>query len=435
MNVRRKLLIIFVLALVVRVALAFHLGNDLPVDHGQIASLKNILAGHGFSETVPQADGTVQYIPTARDLPGHGLIIMATWILTGSDSLLPIQILQIILDALMIFFVFGIGWELCSEKVGLLAALLFAIYLPEAYLAVLARRDVWVSFGTITSFYCLVRYLKMEQWKHIIWVGIILAWTAYFRSTIVLLPVAFGFVMAFYKGWRKVIAPTLTILAVILIALFPWGIRNHYAVGKFLLAELNFYQSMWEGFGQFPNPVSAVNNDVLTEKQMREAGYTGRFASLAYEEFLKPKVESAIREHPLWYLGTVVKRIPRALLINKVPWGVFQKNGLEFHTFHLKEGGEMSLVRYGFRMLQLNPGLIVTKVFDGLILLGALLGLWQWWRLDRKSAFLLVTLPVYFITTLIPIRMEGRYLVPIHWVYLLFFSYFITGFCNRREMT
>lgn len=432
MTTSRKLGGIFLLALVIRLALLAHLGGSLPADYGQLKSWEYFLAGNGFSEAVPQPNGEIVYEPTARDLPGHGIVIIATWLLTGTRSLVPLQLLQILLDACMVFFLYSIGRRLFSERIGLLTALCFALYLPEATLAVWARRDVWVSYGAIVSFYCVLRYAEALKWKYILTAGIVLAWTTYFRSTMILFPAALGLGLALRIGWRRALFPTAVMTALIVIGLLPWGIRNYHVLhGRFLLTELNFNQSMWEGFGQFPNPVGAVNNDALTEQRMRAEGYTGRFATVEYEDFLRPKVARVIREHPGWYLGTAFRRIPRALLLNRVHWGVLQKSGMEFHKFHLEHGGSMSMLNYALQMVRLDPGFLITKAADSVILVLAMIGLWVTWRSHWRTTLMLASLPALFIVTLMPIRIEGRYMVPVHWVFLMGMAVALAAFWDR----
>ncbi|PIR20609.1 MAG: hypothetical protein COV45_05265 [Deltaproteobacteria bacterium CG11_big_fil_rev_8_21_14_0_20_47_16] len=433
---KRKLHIIFVIALLVRILMLFHLGDTLHVDEGQMVNLKNWVAGHGLSDSVTGPDGSVVYMPTARDLPGHGILIIATWYLTGTQSLVPMQWIQIILDALMIFLVFGIGRRLFSDKVGLIAAALYALYLPEVYLAVLVRRDVWVSFGMITSFYCCVRFTSDKRWRWWLIASVVLSATAYFRSTVILYPFALGLGLLGFVSLKRAAVATAIMTVIIILGLLPWGIRNYIVFdGRFLLTELNFAQSMWEGFGQFPNPVGAINNDVLTEKRMREDGYTGRFATFEYEDFLKPKVFQTIKENPKWYLGTILQRIPRALVVNRVHWGIFEKEGLDYHTFHIKDGEQkgpnVSVTSYGLKMLKLNPGFIFTKFLDVLIFGMAIFGFWKACRRHFSQSILLGLVPFYFIATLIPIRIEGRYMVPTHWALLIFMAIAVNYISDR----
>lgn len=83
----------------------------------------------------------------------------------------------------------------------------------------------------------------------------------------------------------------------------------------------------------------------------------------------------------------------------------------------------MSLIQYALFMLRENPGFLLTKCLDLVILVFAIYGLLLMWRTNRRYGLLLGSLPLYFMLVLIPIRMEGRYMTPIHWVFLLLMAY------------
>ncbi len=422
-----KVLVLLLFAFLVRLFMLYFLGDTLNFDLGHIANLENLLAGNGLSDTLVSADGTTTYLPTARDLPLHGLMIAATWVLSGTRSFIFIQLVQMAIDSFMLVLVYLIARDLFGERVGFLSAILFAFYLPEAWLSIYVRRDIWVSFATISPFYVCLKYIRTEQIKYVVLAGITLGLGVYFRSTMFFFPVAIGVAMLLFIRFRKAVIAAVIMTGIIVVFLSPWAIRNYMVFDRFVPTEVNFNQSIWEGFGEFPNPVGAVNNDEATFEQMRKEGFTGRPASFEYEDFLAPKVKKVLKEHKLWYIGTMFRRIPRALLVNRVPWGVFQArtDQVGFHKIYAHNNQEKSVITYAKYMLKVNPGFLITKIFDTVIFFLALFGLILALkgRSSRRNALLLTAAPLYFIMILIPIRMEGRYIVAVHWTFLIFMSF------------
>ena len=77
-----------------------------------------LLHGDGFT-----LDGN----PTAYRLPGYPLLLAATYAVFG-DSKTPIRMLQVIADVISCLLLFSIGKKMFSEKVGLLAAAILALF-------------------------------------------------------------------------------------------------------------------------------------------------------------------------------------------------------------------------------------------------------------------------------------------------------------------
>ena len=391
--------------------------------HGflEIDLAQNILQGHGISTKVIDENGLIKYLPTAQEMPGYSILLSFFQWLTGSETLIYIQLFQILLDSLSCYLIYLFGRKCFSEPVGLIGATLFALYLPEAYLAVSPMRDVWITFCLLTALFLFLKYISSEQKRWLILTGLTVGVGCYFRPTVFFLPL-FLCIPLWSRSKRKLgksLMAGVVMQSVVLLCLTPWGIRNYLALDRFILTRTVFYQSIWEGFGEFANPFGAVLNDTLTQRQTQAEGFTGEFTSPEFDEFLKPKVIQAIREKPLWYLGVVLKRIPYALLLNRIPWGVLQDETLFYHKSYLGNESQKNLWTYSQKLLKQNPGLLVTKTFDALIFVLALTGIYlsrrQW-----QETLLILMVPLYFVAVHIPIHIEGRYMVPTHWVYLIF---------------
>lgn len=77
-------------------------------------------------------------------------------------SFLHLQVLQMVLDALLVFPIMRIGRIIGSERVSRLSGMAYAAFLPEIWLAAVPGYDFWASFGLIVS-----TWIFLESWTGI----------------------------------------------------------------------------------------------------------------------------------------------------------------------------------------------------------------------------------------------------------------------------
>jgi len=145
----------------------------------------------------------------------------------------------------------------------------------------------------------------------------------YFQPTILFLPLIFGaglFIHSLRKAEVRAciingLKATVVMITVLVLVISPWVVRNYRVTGAVIGMRPGLWSGLWEGFGEFgDNPVGAQLSDEATyELAKEELGYDAEYLSPAYQAFFKPKVIEAIKEHPVWYMGLVAKRIPRAI--------------------------------------------------------------------------------------------------------------------------
>lgn len=416
---KRQIVIVVLVALLIRILLLIFAYPSW--QHGFLDAdlAQNILEGHGIASTTMDAEGHRNYTPTAHDMPGYAVLLIFFRWLTGSESLIYIQIFQILIDGFLCGVIYSIAKHFFGKKIGLIAAGLFAIYLPQGYLSVSPMRDFWVSLGTTLGFLSLTKFLEKKRTAFLVGAGLAWGLASYFRPVTFLLPIFLSFLWLFIDRWRIALRSGIIMTLTSVLCLSPWIIRNYIQFDKFIPTRTAVFYSMWEGFGEFPNRFGAILNDEYTIKQMQDEGFQGLHTSPEFDAFVKEKVIKVIRENPLWYLGVVIKRIPYAFVFNKTPWGVGQDDHLSYHKFFRDNPNQKSLMTYSFHLARVNPGFFVTKALDIVILLSAIIGIYLSRRQGKKLIFL-VAIPLYFALIHIPIHIEGRYMVPSHWVYLIF---------------
>ncbi len=126
------LALIFLLALTVRLGFVYLVPHpdNLVGDSVEFDLLaRNLLAGHGLSYEEP-------WRPSARKTPLYPWLLAQTYRIFGPGHYTPLLTLQAVLDALLVVMLAWLAmWAWQDDRMGLLAAGLWAIYLPGAQLA------------------------------------------------------------------------------------------------------------------------------------------------------------------------------------------------------------------------------------------------------------------------------------------------------------
>ena len=177
-----------------------------------------------------------------------------------------------------------------------------------------------------------------------------------------------------------------------------------------------FGQALWEGFGEFENPVGAVLSDKITYEQVKEeAGYDIKYQSPEYDKILLDKSVDAIRKHPIWWSSIVLRRIPKTIaLANLIP---LTDPKTDVSVINLLSSRD-TFVNY----VKTYPNVLIAKMTTLMISLGlpllAVAGIWLR-RRDWRKTCLLICVPLYYVLSLSLIHIEPRYILPGTSVFLI----------------
>lgn len=242
--------------------------------------------------------------PVIDQMPGLGLVLAGVWWATGSKTYPPVQWLQILLDTAMVLLVYWIGMRLTQNtRVGLIAALLYALWLGAIIVAKRPLLDTWAGFFTIgcVAAFVWARDHPTSRWR-LLFLGLLTGVGIYFRPFIALVPIALALAATPGGGWRRRIlwmsAPT----AVALLVLAPWTVRNYYEFDRFIPTRTGLGQAALEGFG-------AVGSDEEAASHVEENRPGVDYGSPAYDDFLLAEVARAIADDPGKYAELVTERL------------------------------------------------------------------------------------------------------------------------------
>jgi 4-amino-4-deoxy-L-arabinose transferase-like glycosyltransferase len=262
-NVRRLLVGVLILAFVVRAAAMvmlrsweFPTERDFGFEEGEIAfALAN---GQGYSwpstwRPVGPPGEVVKRdhpIPTTWKAPVYPVLIAATFLVFGSFSTqaaIALELFQILLAILTCVMLFRLGKLLFDEDVGLLAALIFAVYPASIHFSV--QKIEYAPLLTLLGLVLVERTIEFSKRPGItggLILGI-LSGIALLVNPVILAFYPFALLWLLWKcrsGWRDRFVYGGTIVACCVAVLTPWLVRNYLVFDRFVFIRPNFSREL-----------------------------------------------------------------------------------------------------------------------------------------------------------------------------------------------
>jgi 4-amino-4-deoxy-L-arabinose transferase-like glycosyltransferase len=243
---RPVLILILVAAVLIRIPIAFFMGDQITVLPGiqdQVsydALARSLLDGRGYSFTKNWYPFTPANTPTAHWSFLYPLYLAGTYAVTGYHPLAARLLQGAVGGALLCFLVYKIGRRVVNEDVGLVSAGLAAVYGYFIYYNVALMTETLFMVLVLLTLYLSIE-LK-ENPTPIGWVGlgVSLGLASLLRQT-VLLFVPFLLLWLFLElrarriRWWYFALP----IVIILLSVTPWTIRNYLVYREFLLLNSN----------------------------------------------------------------------------------------------------------------------------------------------------------------------------------------------------
>jgi hypothetical protein len=397
-------------------------GNGLVVNEQNITSTLN--AWRSEKKLIdPQdlpAPTQERFVADYNDEPGYGILLAGLWRLFGSERWIYVRILQILIDCWMILLILYIGTQLSGPKVGLVAAALYACFLPGIELVVRPHRDVWVTFAYILSVAVMLKISRTENKRSEIFLaiglGLLIGCTAWMRSTIVAYGIACALSFFILRSPGRAFKLCAILLTTFVLIMAPLVKRNYDAFGQIMITRGAFWHSFWAGVGQFDNPLGMIENDHFVSAYFQRLDSTAVYGTPRYEQVLRQEAMRFIAEHPFWYAGTIVGRAG-VILAPKIGRELFFQS---------------TSIRSDTGILNQKVSILPLLAVDGLMAAGLLMGLWLSRR--EKKTLLIVALPLlYTLATLSPFYVVGRNIMNVYFVTILFASVSAIWLWERRS--
>ncbi|HID34445.1 MAG TPA: phospholipid carrier-dependent glycosyltransferase [Anaerolineae bacterium] len=258
---RLTLGVILLLALTIRLALIFLFpqADNLTGDSLEFDLLaRNLLAGHGLSYKAP-------WLPSARKTPLYPWLLAQTYRLFGPGHFAPLLTLQAAADTLLAGMLARLArWAWRDRRLGLLAAVMWAAYLPGAQLAARLLADSLFVFLQVTAIFFFIQMVRHFQSRsqaflYAALAGAFLGLATLTRPTSLYFPLLLGLALAGWRVWSKrvriearvrsaqLVSAFLILTLVMVLAVAPWFVRNYRAFGRVVMGStlvgFNFFQT------------------------------------------------------------------------------------------------------------------------------------------------------------------------------------------------
>jgi 4-amino-4-deoxy-L-arabinose transferase-like glycosyltransferase len=324
MKSRKYLRWILVLSVLVRLAASLVLGDEVAPLPGVTDQLSyhnlavRVLEGHGFSFGEPWWPVTAANAPTAHWSYLYTLYLVLVYAAFGVHAIAARLIQAIIVGILHPLLVYGIGKRLINEKVGLVAALISAIYGYFIYYSATLMTEPFYILGILDVLYTVIRWAQdsspvNRSLRYGFFVGIGVAATVLFRQLFLL---AAPFILAWLiwvkvrqkQSWFSGVALS---LAVVALAILPFTIYNYQRFDRFVLLNTNagfafFWGNLPEYGTEFEPIMNSENRSYLS---VIPDQYLGLDEAALDQALLKEALGNILAD-PTRYLLLSLSRIP-----------------------------------------------------------------------------------------------------------------------------
>ena len=255
---RLWLIIIVSVAILLRVAAAFYMGEQVVVLPGTFDQLsydmlaQRVLGGHGFTVAEAWWPATPAGEPTAHWSYLYTLYLVVVYALVGYHPLVARLLQAVLAGVFMPWLVYRLGQRHFNDKVGLVAAAFMAVYVYFVYYAAALMTETFYIMGVLWTLDLAGQLAQPQdetsgpppglQW---LLLGLSLGVTVLLRQ-VFLLFVPFLFLWLLWRSYRyqprsllQTIGTLAGATAVVVLLIVPWTIRNYRAFDTFVLLNTN----------------------------------------------------------------------------------------------------------------------------------------------------------------------------------------------------
>ncbi|KPJ74237.1 hypothetical protein AMJ52_01305 [candidate division TA06 bacterium DG_78] len=298
---KKPLLIIFFVAIIIRLFYIISVGNDL---------FFNSFADAGIYSL--EATNIVNGVQSQEPFfwPPLYPYLMAFFYKIFGSSYLSILIFQGFIDALCCIFIYYLGRKLFNKKIAIIASLFYAVYIPAIFYSGFISPDAVVPF--LTLLFIITITLAIEKHSVIIFFisGIILGIQALTRTNCLLfVPVFFVITIVLKKSMKHFL-----FLAVgTLFAILPTTIRNYKVADDFVLISYNLGINFYLGNNPEANATYFkpnnydISNDFTGKKTAEFVNGTKLKASQTSSFWIKKGLDF-LKDYPTHALGLYIKK-------------------------------------------------------------------------------------------------------------------------------
>ncbi len=243
-NFPLQLGVCFALALALRLLCVFALHNFKTVyGFENEAMALNLLAGKGISFAY-----IVNEMPSALVGPVYTFFLYLHFLVFGKNYL-PVELSQAVIGGMSAVLLALLGKRLANERIGIISALLFAVYPTYIYWTTLALQLTLDIFLIELCLYLTVLAMEKPRLGYHILAGIGIGLSALSKSFYL----SFLFLyLAWFWLWKRPQLKSMVFAALVWgfcagLVILPWTVRNHRVFGEWVPLTTNGGGNLWYG--------------------------------------------------------------------------------------------------------------------------------------------------------------------------------------------
>lgn len=239
--------------------------------------------------------------------------------LIGHD-LFAVRVTQAILGALSCVLIGFAGRRLFSERVGLIAAALLALYAPSIFFDGLIQKSALDLFFMTALLALLAELLNRRQRVWMIGAGVVLGLLMLNRENArILAPCILVWLLIYFRdqSWSTRFASAAIFTGAIMLVLLPVGLRNYRVGGEFLISTSqlgpNLYIGNHHGAQGAYEPLVAEHGSAAFEREdairLAEAALGRKLSAGEVSDYWVRKSFEFVRSEPLSWLRLMGKKL------------------------------------------------------------------------------------------------------------------------------
>lgn len=249
MKLNQKLLIVFFLAIILRIGMLIISiqanGFDNFINNIVLAPGNDPYTYHRLATNIIQYNSfTYQpgLPPVSLRTPGYPLFIAINYSLFGENPLI-VLLTQIVLDSLIVIIIYKTANLFLNQSISIIAALLYSLE-PHAAIFSLSMYSDTIFVFTMTLFsYFFIKFSISRKISYLILSGFTLGVANLIKPSGMFIPLIVIIIifLIYKKNFKSFIAKSFTFIIVFSLTITPWILRNYIHFNKIFLSTAGEY--------------------------------------------------------------------------------------------------------------------------------------------------------------------------------------------------
>lgn len=401
----------------------------------------SIVKGDGLlvpKKTDPSDTGLLGYAP------GYPIFLASVYFVAGT-GFSSAQMIQNAFNSISPALIFLISGLVISWRVGAVAGFLAATSNHLSYYSNLLMADSLAALPLLLAFYILVKAMRLGGspfWPYAL-AGLMLSLSVWTRQNGLLLAPFFVIILTIIPARRRQILTRLALMtAVFYLAIAPITIRNYLIYDEFVPVGINLGIVLWEGIGETSGDKygAVVTDQEVAEQEAiiyNKPEYASSWATpdgIMRDRDRVKKSLNVIINHPLWYVGTMFKRMKQMVNYQSFEPFVLKHAQLEILEARLQAqlstsgdaGSDTQAQAISDRGLAKHlswlrvPARAVQRMARQTMIYFILLGAVAIFMASRRRALWILIVPLYYLIFQSAMHTEFRYALAMHYFLFVF---------------